>query len=66
MTSLSSAPAVGASVQPATNQVMLWICPSGQQLAHLVPLPPASAQELAAQLNGAAALAEQLTGREEK
>lgn len=64
MSNLPSAPVVGASVQPDTNQVMAWLCPPGQQLAHLIPLPPASAREWATQLSDAAALAEQLEGSE--
>lgn len=60
MSSLPSAPVVGASVQPDTHQVMAWVCSPGQQLAHLIPLPPASAREWARQLNDAAAVAEQL------
>ncbi|WP_435113925.1 hypothetical protein [Nocardiopsis synnemataformans] len=59
MSSLSSAPTVGASVQPDTHQVMAWLCPTGQ-LAHLVPLPPDSARHLANQLNTAADIADQL------
>lgn len=53
-----TAPTVGASVQPGTHQVMVWLCPVGQ-LAHLIPLPPGTARELAAQLNAAADLADQ-------
>ncbi|KIH97600.1 hypothetical protein LP52_17935 [Streptomonospora alba] len=52
-------PAVGAAVQPATGQVMAWIAPAGQ-LAHLVPLPPARARDLASQLLAAAEAAEQI------
>ncbi|WP_435107158.1 hypothetical protein [Nocardiopsis synnemataformans] len=59
MSSVPSAPVVGASVQPDTCQVMVWLCPAGQ-LAHLVPLPPASARELASQLTTAADVADQL------
>ncbi|GAA1110023.1 hypothetical protein [Nocardiopsis metallicus] len=59
---MSSAPApiAGASVQPGTHQVMVWLYPVGQ-LAHLIPLPPGTARELAAQLNAAADLAERLS-----
>jgi hypothetical protein len=60
MTSVSSAPVVGASVQPGTHQVMVWLCPVGQ-LAHLVPLPSGSARELADQLTNAADVADQLS-----
>lgn len=59
MSSVSSAPVVGASVQPDTCQVMMWLCPAGQ-LAHLVPLPPATARDLAFQLSRAANVADQL------
>ncbi|WP_160050823.1 hypothetical protein [Nocardiopsis sp. FR4] len=63
MTSLSSAPTAGAAVQPGTHQVMVWLCPAGQ-LAHLVPLPPDSARELATQLTTAADVADQLSKEE--
>ncbi|MFL1432883.1 MULTISPECIES: hypothetical protein [unclassified Nocardiopsis] len=59
-----TAPTVGASVQPGTHQVMVWLCPVGQ-LAHLIPLPPDTARELAAQLTEAADLADRLTRGEE-
>lgn len=65
MQSLPSAPTVGASVQPDTHQVMAWVCSPGQQLAHLIPLPPANARAWATQLNDAAAVAEQLQGSEQ-
>lgn len=62
MSTVPSGPVVGASVQPDTHQVMVWLCPAGQ-LAHLIPLPPGSARELATQLTDAANLAEQLDER---
>lgn len=66
MSSLSSVPVVGASVQPDTHQVMAWVCSPGQQLAHLIPLPANSARAWATQLNDAAAVAEQLQGSEQR
>ena len=62
MSSLPSAPAVGACVRPDATQVMVWLCPPGQPLAHLTPLPADRARELATQLHDAADLVEQLKG----
>lgn len=60
MSSVPTAPMTGASVQPDTGHVMMWARPSGS-LAHLIPLTPTHARELAEQLTNAADLAEQLT-----
>ncbi|MBE2997166.1 hypothetical protein IDM40_00405 [Nocardiopsis sp. HNM0947] len=62
MSRLSSAGAVGACLQPDATQVMVWLCPPGQPLAHLIPLPAERAREVATQLYDAAHLVEQLKG----
>ncbi|MBB6174960.1 hypothetical protein HNR23_005020 [Nocardiopsis mwathae] len=50
-------PSVGAAVDPATHQVMVWTSAPGQ-LAHLIPLPPDLARYWASQMLSAADAAE--------
>ncbi|GAB3726718.1 hypothetical protein [Nocardiopsis nanhaiensis] len=65
MSTLPSTPTAGASVEPDTGHVMMWARPAGA-LAHLIPLTPTTARQLADQLTTAADLADQIAGEGER
>ncbi|GAA3744564.1 hypothetical protein [Salinactinospora qingdaonensis] len=60
----SSPPHVGAAVEPARGQVLLWVS-HVRELAHIITLPPATARAWAAQITQAATAAEQFTPEKE-